>query len=159
MKAIGIGAGLLAFLAAALSAEAQVNIQGINPGLVEVDDSSALYQATISGTSGCYYQPSAYLGSTLKFDGTACYVSGTAPFTVGTSITGMNNWGMQVGQTLDFRGKAWTNPMQKKTHDLYRTVQAGGSTYLPSPDRRSTPSGLRGELYAAVLKNDEELLA
>jgi hypothetical protein len=158
-KALGGISGFLLVLAAAATAEAQtITITGEAPGCVTTSDSQATYQATISNVSGCNFRLWVFKNGVQKYASPQTWVSGTSPFTVSHLVTGLSGWGLQAGQELKFRGRAWI-ASGASMHDLIRYVEQGGSTYLPSDDRRPTPAGVRGELYAAVLNDDEELLA
>jgi len=158
MKAIGLGAGFLAFLAATLSAEAQVNIQGINPTSVLTIDQSCTYVAQISGAPTLYWKFCVTLGSQQLYGSGLFLVNGLAPCTVSTSI-GMSGWGLAEGQTIHFTGKVGTSPRNLITGLPWPAIVDDPTTYLPVPDSRTSPHGLRGELYAAIVKDEEELLA
>ena len=165
MRAIGVGAGLLAFLAAALSAEAQINIEGINPGCVVSTDTSTTYVATLTGSTSIYWKLCVSLNDVPRYTGSTNHISGPAPlFTVSETVTTIGGWGMQVGNSVKFTGKAGaSSKFLTKTHERTVLVVAPPppppGSYLPRPDRRSSPAGVKDELYAAVPRDEEEMLA
>ena len=162
-KAIGAVGGLLVFLAAAATAEAQINVTGTNPTCVKETDSQVLYMGTVINVTGCNFRLWVFQNGTQKFASTPEWKNGIAPFTVDEEVPDMNTWGLDAGQQIKFKAKVWTTPFVSSTHELFRTVEdvppPPPSSYLPGQDRGTTPAGVRDELYAAILNDDEELLA
>jgi hypothetical protein len=155
---MGVVAGLLAFAAAAATAEAQINITGTDPGCVKSTDMIMTYTGTISNATSCNFKLWVYQDGVLKYQSTQSWVNGNAPFQVSQLMLAVG-WNLQVGATVTFRAKAWTSPEDCSVHDLNCTVLPPSQTYAPSraPDggRRLRPAAIP----AAVVKQEEELLA
>jgi hypothetical protein len=154
--ALGIGVGVGAFLGASLAAEAQITITGDKPAHVYHSDSQSTYEATVTWTGSYKFQLKVFLNGVQKYQSSVYNYSSPGPTQrISHTVTGMNTWGMQAGQQLDYRGKVWTSPSNQNTHDWYVTVEQGTSKLLP--DRKKLPFGdpNREELLAEVVRREE----
>lgn len=154
--AIGIMAGIGALLGGALAAEAQgINITGTGPTAVYHTDSQSTYTATVVQTGTFKFQLKIFLAGTQKYGGMVRTFSSPGTLNISELVTGMNNWGMQVGQVLDYRGKAWVTTSNQDTDDWYVTILQGTSKLVPPKDRGPLPDPNREELYAIVERREE----
>ena len=153
----GILAALGALLGSALAAEAQnITITGTHPLAVYHTDSQSTYEATVTWTGAYKFQLKVYLNGVQKYQSTIYNYSSPGPTqNISHLVTGMNTWGMQAGNELKYRGKAWTSSTNQSTHDWIITVQQGTSKLMP--DRKKAPLGEpdREVLLADVARREE----
>lgn len=154
-RGIGIAAGLASFLGSALAAHAQIKIEGTKPTAVYHTQSQSTYEATVTWTGSFNWRLRVYLGTVEKWPGVNRMGSSPGPSVqVTETVTGMDTWGMQPGNTLKYRGKAWTNLTNQNTHDLILTVQEG-TTHLIPQQKLPPGRGEREELYAVLVRREE----
>ncbi len=153
-KATGILAGLAALLGAAAMADAQVGPTNTPTGPLKVytTDASSTYTSVITSTGPTYVRLRVYYLGVIKHN-TTTYVSSYGTVNFSKLVTGMNLWGMQAGQQLDYNTKVWlaSNPALYDVDDWWVPIEAP-TTYHKEDPLRADPRDLqrfrRKELWA-----------
>lgn len=143
-KSTGVAAGVLAFLAVAVAAEAQGNPTNTPTGPLKVytTDSSSTYTSVINSTGPTYVRLRVFYLGVIKHN-TTTFVSSYGVVNFSKLVTGMNTWGMQAGQQLNYNTRVWlaSNPAFYDLDDWWVPIEAPTS-YEKKDSLRAEPRDL-----------------
>lgn len=116
---------LLAVFVMALSAEAQgpTNVP-TGPTSVSVGAVESTYQSTVTTSGSFYVNLKVWHQGTVKHNSTTFVSTGPGTVNFAKLVTGMDLWGLQVGQTLNYWTKVWlqSNPKMNDIDNWYVPV-------------------------------------
>lgn len=101
---VGAASAVLAFLATALAADAQISGQPYQPLCVASDAPSSVYKTLVTTGGNFYCRLRVYLNGVLKHD-TNTLVTTSGPTYDFSKTVSHTNWNMQSGNSLNYRGR------------------------------------------------------